>query len=482
MKEVGDRFGAGDLILPFVLQSAEVMKAAVSHLEGFLERTDGRSKGTVVLATVLGDVHDIGKNLVHTILENNGYTVHNLGKQVPVNTVLEKAEELGADAIGLSALLVSTSKQMPLCVQELHRRNLPYPVLLGGAAINPSFVRQAARIDGRGASDPATPSSLYPHGVFYCKDAFDGLEVMDAITDPDRREEFLSEWSTSTREKTARRAELVAGAAAARPSSVRAAPSGDIDPPEPPFLGVRVMEEIPLEKLFPLVDRNTLYRLHWGAKNAKADVLQELIRTEFEPRFQRYREEAVAGGWVKVKGAFGYFQAGSRGDEVVLFDPEDSDRPVATFPFPRQTSRERLCLSDFFRPLTSTASDPSDLVAIQLVTVRSPILEEADSLLESGSYSDGYFRHGFGVRLAEAAAEYVHGTIRRDLGLPPDQGLRYSWGYGACPDTLQHQTVFDLLPARERLGMDLTEFGALVPELSTAAIVVHHPEARYFSV
>ena len=471
MKEVGDRFGAGDLILPFVLQSAEVMKLCVARLEDFLERAEGQTKGTVVLATVFGDVHDIGKNLVHTILENNGYTVHNLGKQVPVNTILQKAQELGADAIGLSALLVSTSKQMPLCIKEMHRRGLELPVLLGGAAVTPSFVRRAAVV---GEGDTA---DLHGEGVFYCKDAFDGLNVMEALTDPEARGPFLEAWKVEVKEKEARRDDLSRNAAD-RPVSLRPPPRPDVPVPTTPLLGPRVLESVPLRELFPLVDLNTLYRLHWGAKNAKGEVWQALVEKEFEPRLERYRKEAISDGRVEVRAAYGFFPAAAEGDDLVLFGPDAGAEEVGRFHFPRQEDRERLSLADFFKP----GPKGTDLAALQIVTVQGPLLEEAEAMMVEGEYSEGYFLHGFGVRLAEAGAEYLHRRIRKEWGIDPEQGLRYSWGYPACPDTLQHEIVFRLLPARERLGMDLTEAGALVPELSTAALVVHHPDARYFSV
>src|SRR5690606_8525301 len=232
MKEVGDKFGAGELILPFVLQSAEVMKRAVARLEQYLEKKEGQTKGKVVIATVFGDVHDIGKSLVYTILSNNGYTVYDLGKQVPVNTIIEKAQEVGADAIGLSALLVSTSKQMPLCVQELHSRGLSYPVLVGGAAINPSFVRMSSFADSE-------RTELYPSGVFYCKDAFEGLSTMDVLRDPARRENYAKARLEDVVTGIAKREELRARTRAATGSNGRQAPSRVVDLPKPPFFGVK---------------------------------------------------------------------------------------------------------------------------------------------------------------------------------------------------------------------------------------------------
>jgi 5-methyltetrahydrofolate--homocysteine methyltransferase len=244
------------------------------------------------------------------------------------------------------------------------------------------------------------------------------------------------------------------------------------------FYGTRVLESLPLEALYERIDRNTLYRLHWGAKNAKGDAYRKLVAEEFEPRLERYQAEALASGWIAPRGVYGIWPAAGDGDALVLYDPDEPDREIARFDFPRQADRDRLCLADWFRP----AGGGRDVVALQVVTVGDELLERSSALMERGDYSEGYYLHGFGVRLAEASAEYVHERVREDLGIAPARGLRYSWGYGACPDVLQHEIVFDLLPAREALGLDLTEAGALVPELSTAALIVHHPRARYFSV
>ncbi|MFO7892125.1 MAG: homocysteine S-methyltransferase family protein [Longimicrobiales bacterium] len=499
MKEVGDKFGAGELILPFVLQSAEVMKKSVRRMETYLEKVEGESKGTVVLATVYGDVHDIGKNLVHTILDNNGYTVHDLGKQVPVNDIIAKAEEVDADVIGLSALLVSTSKQMPAAVRELNERGLEYPVMCGGAAINPSFVRASAYLD-----DDRT--ELYTPGVWYCKDAFEGLAVVEALVGDDV-EGFTRRRLDQIQERSERRAELKEKAKEMRPGD-RPGPSDDVDVPEPPFLGVKVIERIPLRELYPLIDLNTLYRLHWGAKNAKGEEYERLKREEFEPRFERFKKEALAGGRARVRAAYGFWPANAEGDDVVVRDPQDPQREVARFDFPRQDGRENLCLSDYFKSAggaeegaegaegaeesaeaaagsesggVATAARPVDYVGFLIVSVSDSLLEESQSKMKEGEYTEGYYLHGFGVRLAEAAAEWVHRRMRDEWGIEEGRGLRYAWGYPACPDHTQHAIVYDLLPAREELGMELTEAGALVPELSTAAIVIHHPEAKYFS-
>jgi 5-methyltetrahydrofolate--homocysteine methyltransferase len=469
MKEVGDKFGAGELILPFVLQSAEVMKRSVAHLENYLEKLEGQTKGKVVLATVFGDVHDIGKSLVNTILTNNGYTVYDLGKQVPVNTIIEKAQEVGADAIGLSALLVSTSKQMPLCVQELHARGLRFPVLVGGAAINPSFVRASSFVD-------AEKGELYPAGMFYCKDAFEGLSAMDVLVDRERRPAFVEQHLADVVEGVRRREELQQRARAQRP--LAATQVTPVLPPTAPFFGFRKLERLPLDELFRYFDLNTLYRLHWGAKNAKGAEYDRLVAEEFEPRLARMKQEAIVGGWLAPRALYGYFPAASDGDALVIYDAEDQNREVERFDFPRQHDRDLLCLADYFAP---AGGGTRDVVALQIVTIGDALLEKSERMMREGDYTEGYYLHGFGVRLAEASAEWVHRHIRTELGLPIGRGLRYSWGYPACPDHTQHHAVFRLLPAREWLGMDVTEAGALVPELSTAALVVHHPEAKYFS-
>jgi 5-methyltetrahydrofolate--homocysteine methyltransferase len=476
MKEVGDKFGAGELILPFVLQSAEVMKRAVARLEEYLEKKDGQTKGKVVLATVFGDVHDIGKSLVYTILTNNGYTVYDLGKQVPVNTIIAKAEEVGADAIGLSALLVSTSKQMPLCVQELHARGLSYPLLVGGAAINPSFVRMASYADQE-------RGTLYPAGVFYCKDAFEGLSTMDALMDPNRRDELVRTRLDDVVEGIAKRAELQArtraAATAAAGGATRRMPSRDIALPTAPFLGVKHIERLPLADLFDYFDLNTLYRLHWGAKNAKGAEYERLVREEYEPRLRRMKTEALTGGWLTPGAVYGYFPVAADGDTLVVYDPQDPTTEIERFEFPRQADRDELCLADYFVP---GDNGQRDVAALQIVTVGDVLLERSQNMMRDGDYTEGYYLHGFGVRLAEAGAEHVNRLIVRELGLEGRRGLRYSWGYPACPDHMQHEIVFRLLGAGERLGMQVTSAGALVPELSTAAIVVHHPEAKYFGV
>ncbi len=473
MKEVGDLFGAGQLILPFVLQSAEVMKKAVARLERYLDRLEGASKGRVVLATVYGDVHDIGKNLVNTILSNNGYTVYDLGKQVPANTIIEKAVEVNADAIGLSALLVSTSKQMPLIVQELHKRGLSFPVLVGGAAINRQY---GLRISFVGDEEP------YEAGVFYCKDAFEGLETMDRLSDPTQREELvrttIAEAATVLHQRQRGRVALAdLGKASQRGAQVRSNVRQDAPVPTPPFWGARATARIRLADVVACLDRNALYRLQWGAKNAKG-AEWERLKAEFDQKVRDLVREAERDGWLEPKVVYGYFPVQSDGNDLIVYDPSDRGRELTRFVFPRQPERERLCISDYFR---AVESGEYDVAAFQIVTMGERVDALTEELQRQGDYSRSYYVHGLGVSLAEALAEYTNRLIRQSLGIGESRGKRYSWGYPACPDLEEHGKLFQILPV-EQIGVTLTEAFQLVPEQSTAAIVVHHPEARYFSI
>ncbi len=471
MKEVGDKFGAGELILPFVLQSAEVMKKSVAYLENFLEKKEGVSKGLIVLATVYGDVHDIGKNLVKTILSNNGYEVVDLGKQVPAETIISKAEELGADAIGLSALLVSTSKQMPLIVNELNRRKLSIPVLIGGAAINRKFGRRILKTD---------QDDYYQAGVFYCKDAFEGLSIMDQINDPQTRNDLI-EKNKSESEMELERVQTQktqTGNVHKRIKSVE--PIGIL--PVPPSWGVKIVRKMPLEAVFQYLSKNELFRLSWGAKNTHGEAWIQLEK-EFDERLLSMKQEALNSNWLNPQGVYGYFPVQSQDDHLLIYDSKtiSSDNAVVIekFEFPRQNGGENLSLADYF---ATVDSGRFDTVVFQIVTVGNQATERFDLFQEKGDYTEAYFNHGLAVQTAEAAAEYLHRHIRRELGLKDGQGKRYSWGYPAIPELEDHKKVFSLLPVEKELGMQLTSAYQLLPEQSTAAIIVHHPSAKYFNI
>ncbi|MBI4732431.1 MAG: methionine synthase [Chloroflexi bacterium] len=469
MKEVGDKFGAGELILPFVLQSAEVMKKAVAHLEGYLEKQEGVSKGLVVLATVYGDVHDIGKNLVKTILANNGYTVIDLGKQTPAETIISKAVEVNATAIGLSALLVSTSKQMPLIVNELHRRGLQFPVLIGGAAINRRFGRRILFTD---------TGETYEPGVFYCKDAFEGLETMEQLVVPKKKVELRAQIQKEAEMELGRAAKERIGPTTGNRSKVVVAP---ISLPEK--LGERLVQDMPLEIVFQHLNINELYRLSWGAKNTHG-VEWDKLKAEFDARLEKMKKNALREGWLRPQAVYGFFPCQADGNDLILYDPAmvgaQHATPLQRFTFPRQPSDEHLALSDYF---SSVDSGQMDVVAFQVVTVGQAATEKFDSLQAANDYAEAYFIHGLAVQTAEATAEYLHHHIRRELGIPENQGKRYSWGYPAIPELEDHRKVFDLLPSVEKeLRMQLSPAYQLIPEQSTAAIIVHHPQAKYYSV
>jgi 5-methyltetrahydrofolate--homocysteine methyltransferase len=468
MKEVGDKFGAGELILPFVLQSAEVMKRAVAQLEHYLDKLEGYTKGTVVIATVFGDVHDIGKSLVNTILTNNGYTVVDLGKQVPISTILDAAVEHEATAIGLSALLVSTSKQMPACVSELHERQLPFPVLIGGAAINRNFGLRILYPHGTESDE------TYGPGVFYCRDAFEGLAKMDELVDPEARAGLVAKTRAAAQHLREQPVVTDEGAPPTSDDSVRSAARTDVPVPEPPFWGTRELE-VPLSEVYPHLDTHVLFKLHWGGRGVKGEAWDRLLREDFQPRLERMWREQT---YLQPRALVGYFPCNSQGNELIVWDPAaPGERELTRLVFPRQPRHDRLCLSDFYRPLGSEV----DVVALQAVTAGSQVTELMASLEADGEYAEQLFVHGLGVQTAEGMAEWLHARVRADLGATPAQGRRYSWGYPSCPEQSELTKVFELLDAPS-IGLRLSGGYAVEPEQSTLAIVAHHPQAVYFGM
>ena len=454
MKTIGEQFARGELILPFVLQSAEVMRRATDHLESYLVKSSATKKGKLVLATVYGDVHDIGKNLVKTILANNGYEVVDLGKQVTVETIVTQAIREDADAIGLSALLVSTSQQMPMVIEELNRRGMILPVLVGGAAINQAFADRI-RILGDGTT--------YPGGVYYCKDAFDALK---ALENP---------------EKDPKNASISSQTEFTSPREVHPKISFALKPaekiPEAPFLGAKVVSEIPLDDLFSLINRSALFRISWGAANAKGEKWEK-YEHDFSERLTAMRKELVEKAWLSASVLYGYFPCQSDQNDLVIFDPTRQDKQeLARFRLPRQTAGQHLCLSDYFAP---QSSNRMDIAAFQIVTLGNKSTEFVHRLTADGNITEAFYHHGLAVQLAEAAAQWTHRCIRKELRLDARQGKRYSWGYPAIPDLSQHELLFRLLPAEKELGIRMTSAFQFIPEYTTAALVVHNPAAAYF--
>lgn len=466
LTDVIGRFRRGEGVLPDVLRSAEVARRIIASVAQAAE-TPLPSKATIAVATVEGDVHGIGKALLVTLLSLTGYTVLDLGTQVPVSRIVDTAVEAEADAIGLSALLVSASKQMPGCVQELDARGLRIPVLIGGAAINASFGRRAAILpDGR----------IYEPGVFYCKDVFEGLATMDALTDPNARAALIDAMhlaSASERDHTGEPQPVPRP----RPLTTRSV-RADVPVPDAPFFGARRLAAT-LREVWAHLDRNTLFRYHWGGYRAHGDDYERLVHDVFEVELERLMDDAIRQGWLEPLMLSGYYPCNSDGDAVIVFDPHDHDREVTRLHFPRQADGERLCLSDYVRPLSS---GERDVIAFQAVSAgpRAGVLIE--DLQRAGEYRRMLFVNGLASATAEALADYAHAIARRDLGVPPTQGLRFSWGYAACPDLSEQRKVLQLLDAEREIGLRLTLSDTFDPEHSTAALIIHHPRATYFSV
>jgi 5-methyltetrahydrofolate--homocysteine methyltransferase len=453
MKEVGDKFGAGELILPFVLKSAECMKAAVAELEKYLIKQEGVSKGKLVLCTVYGDVHDIGKNLVKTIFINNGYTVYDLGKQVPLQRILEKINEVNADAVGLSALLVSTSKQMQYFVEHARQNGMKVPVLCGGAAINSSYINRIAKGEG-----------IYGPGAFYCKTAFDGLKVMNKLMSPERKQ-FVSEWHQKL-EKWNERQALTIDQSQLPHSGIRPA-----EPPISPNLNQPVRVEpsqLDLGEVWKFLNKKSLFVLQWGmrGKSASDQNPEELL--------EQWKERVIKEKLFEPRAVYGYYRCHNLtpyqgGNGRLAVDLSGGKQVI--FEFPRSSKEKHLCLSDYF--------GEDDLVAFQCVTTGNKVTEVIEMWDRQDKYTDAYYLHGLAVETAEAMAEWVNAKIRNELKIGQRRGLRYSWGYPSCPDISQHHLVWEILDPTSS-GMTLTESGQIVPDQSTAAIVVHHPEAEYF--
>ncbi|MFD2080452.1 5-methyltetrahydrofolate--homocysteine methyltransferase [Actinopolymorpha cephalotaxi] len=478
MKVVGELFGSGQMQLPFVLQSAEVMKAAVAYLEPHMDKTDDEGKGTIVLATVKGDVHDIGKNLVDIILSNNGYNVVNLGIKQPVNLILDAAEEHRADAIGMSGLLVKSTVIMKENLQEINTRGKAdkWPVLLGGAALTRSYVEQDL-------------AEMYDGEVRYARDAFEGLRLMDAVMGVKRGVPGAE--LPALRKRRVSAAKVTETAPEDMPA--RSDVSTDNPVPTPPFWGDRVVKGIPLADYASMLDERALFLGQWGLKPGRGKdgpSYDELVETEGRPRLRALLDRVQTEGLLEAAVVYGYFPAVAKGDDLVVLGDGGAER--CRFTFPRQKRDRHLCLSDFFRP---EESGETDVVGFSVVTIGSRIGEETAKLFAGNHYREYLELHGLSVQLAEALAEYWHARIRAELGYAGDddatdlqamihklgyRGARFSLGYGACPDLEDRAKIVELVRP-ERIGVTLSEEFQLHPEQSTDAIVLHHPEAKYFN-
>ncbi|MCA6096355.1 B12-binding domain-containing protein, partial [Streptomyces sp. SCA3-4] len=477
MKVVGELFGSGQMQLPFVLQSAEVMKSAVAYLEPHMEKSDAEGKGTIVLATVRGDVHDIGKNLVDIILSNNGYNVVNLGIKQPVSAILEAAEEHRADVIGMSGLLVKSTVIMKENLEELNQRKLAatYPVILGGAALTRAYVEQDLH-------------EIYEGEVRYARDAFEGLRLMDALIAVKRGVPGAS--LPELKQRRVPKRDVAVLEVDEPEGAVRSDVAVDNRVPEPPFWGTRVVKGIPLKDYASWLDEGALFKGQWGLKQARAGgpTYEELVETEGRPRLRGWLEKLHTENLLEAAVVYGYFPCVSKGDDLILLHEDGTER--TRFTFPRQRRGRRLCLADYFRP---EDSGERDVIGLQVVTVGSRIGGATAELFASDSYRDYLELHGLSVQLAEALAEYWHARVRAELGFdgedPDDvegmfalkyRGARFSLGYGACPNLEDRAKIADLLQP-ERIGVQLSEEFQLHPEQSTDAMVLHHPEAKYFN-
>ena len=473
MKVVGELFGAGEMQLPFVLQSAETMKASVAYLEPYMEKVaegEDASKGRIVLATVKGDVHDIGKNLVDIILTNNGYEVHNIGIKISITEMIEKALEVDAHAIGMSGLLVKSTLIMRDNLEELNAREMSrIPVLLGGAALTRSYVERDLR-------------NVYDGRLFYGKDAFEGLALMDAVMAVKRGEP-----GAALPERRQRRVRTTPRPLAPEDPDATSDVARDTPVPRPPFWGDRIVKGIALKDYVAYLDERALFRGQWGLSPGKSGPdYEELVATEGRPRLRTWLNRVTSEGLLQAAVIYGYWPAHSEGNAVVIGAPDDPEQEIARFDFPRQKRGRHLCLADYVRP-------DGDVIALQLVTMGSRVDEAAAALFEQNAYRDYLELHGLSVQLTEALAEYWHSRVRAELGIDggdaPEvagilkqkyRGERFSFGYPACPDLSQQKPLCELLAA-ERIGVSLSEEFQLDPEQSTSAIIFHHPEAAYFN-
>jgi 5-methyltetrahydrofolate--homocysteine methyltransferase len=475
MKEVGELFGRGEMQLPFVLQSAEVMKSAVALLEPHMEKSDASDRGSILLATVKGDVHDIGKNLVDIILTNNGYRVVNIGIKQTINQIIDAAQQSSVDVIGMSGLLVKSTVIMKENLEELERRGLAekWPVILGGAALTRTFVEKDL-------------AEAFPGTVRYARDAFEGLSLMDTMMGVKKGVEGVSLPPLKER-----RTRVTSIDAPLTTDTTRSDVASDNQIPKVPFFGSRVVKGIALADYSSMLDERALYVGQWGLKSERGKY-EEMVENQGRPRLRSLLNDAVSQGWINAAVVYGYFPCYSEGNDLVILhhEGEKKDSERLRFTFPRQRRDRRLCLSDFFK---SKESGQIDVVAFHVVTMGQSVSQATAKLFEANEYREYLELHGLSVQLTEALAEHWHARIRSELGFASDdsrelseildqgyRGSRYSFGYPACPDLGAQVQLCELLEP-ERIGVELSEEFQLHPEQSTSAIIVHHPEAKYFN-
>lgn len=489
MKVVGELFGSGQMQLPFVLQSAQTMKKAVAILEPHMDKASTQSKGSIVLATVKGDVHDIGKNLVDILLTNNGYTVHNLGIKQPIDAILQAYDETKANAIGLSGLLVKSVNVMEDNLRELNEKGVKVPVILGGAALTRSYAEGHLR-------------SVYQGDLLYAKDAFDGLSTMDAITTGrtqsliDAAESRQSMRRASVQMHAERQGDQSDAAPTATATLTRSDIPRDNPVPTPPFWGTTVVDRLNLRDIFAYINPTALYSIQWQLKrgNRSKDEYERVLNETARPKFREMTERCLKEDILRPKLVYGYFPCSSSGNDLIVYDPKDHDREIERFSFPRQTSNKHLCISDFYRDEQECeALGRRDVIGMMCVTMGERISAYTKELFENDQYQEYLYWHGIGVETAEALAEYWHKRVRTELGFGHEdahdipelfkqsyRGSRYSFGYPACPNMSDHEILWRLLDPT-RIGCNLTENHQIDPEQSTSAIIAHHPSARYFN-
>jgi 5-methyltetrahydrofolate--homocysteine methyltransferase len=474
--------------LPFVLQSAETMKASVAYLEPHMERSADSKKGTIVLATVKGDVHDIGKNLVDIILTNNGYEVINLGIKQPITAIIEAAREHNADAVGMSGLLVKSTTIMRENLEEMSRQQVNLPVMLGGAALTRGFVEE----------DCAEAYAACSRRVAYARDAFDGLDLMARVVGGDfdnyivEREGRRKGRPENTRRKLGQPTLMPRPLDLKEVRTRREELHKGVVVPKAPFLGHRIVEQVEIKSLLPYLNERMLYQFHWGYRKAgrRLSEYMKWARTEIRPILLDLVARCEAEDILRPCAVYGYFPAASEGDDLVLYGANGDDE-VARFSLPRQDRAGGLCIADFFR---QSDSGERDVIGLQAVTIGQHASEVARQWFDDDRYQDYLYLHGLGVEMAEAMAEYLHKRVRAELGFGDQdargndallnqgyRGSRYSFGYPACPTMSDQRQILKLLDA-DRIDLVMGDEDQLHPEQSTSAIVVHHPQAKYFSV